>query len=212
MAQVHHYKRENGLYTHSTPAKRSPLEKDIVYIVPANATLLEPLTVPSTHVNVFSNGAWTAVEDKRGQVVFNKDTLEKVIWNELSEIPEIYTELEPKEYEFWNGTAWETDDDKLAAIRDRNVDMLLSAAFETQKKQGMDQNFFSLMSAIALGNSTDPKFVAVKTWLDTDLWAVYYARKNDILTDITKLDPNLDFSSVPYCPHDFLEIRTEAGV
>ena len=61
---------ENGIFTQTETCSPDPLESEIkgeaVWLIPANATLIEPPAAVEKHVRVFKNGAWTQVEDNRG--------------------------------------------------------------------------------------------------------------------------------------------------
>lgn len=61
---------ENGIFTQTETCSPDPLESEIkgeaVWLIPANATLIEPPAVVEKHVRVFKNGVWTQVEDNRG--------------------------------------------------------------------------------------------------------------------------------------------------
>ena len=61
---------ENGIFTQHETCSPDPLESEIkgeaVWLLPANATLIEPPAAVEKHVRVFKNGAWVQVEDNRG--------------------------------------------------------------------------------------------------------------------------------------------------
>lgn len=61
---------DSGLFTHSETCSPDPLESEqkgeAVWLIPANATLIEPPASIEKHVRVFKNGVWTQVEDNRG--------------------------------------------------------------------------------------------------------------------------------------------------
>ena len=61
---------ENGIFTQTESCSPDPLESEIkgeaVWLIPANATLIEPPTAVEKHIRVFKNGAWAQVEDNRG--------------------------------------------------------------------------------------------------------------------------------------------------
>ena len=61
---------ENGIFTQTETCSPDPLESEIkgeaVWLIPANATLIEPPAAVEKHVRVFKNGAWAQVEDNRG--------------------------------------------------------------------------------------------------------------------------------------------------
>ena len=61
---------ENGIFTQTEICSSDPLESEIkgeaVWLIPANATLIEPPAAVEKHVRVFKDGAWAQVEDNRG--------------------------------------------------------------------------------------------------------------------------------------------------
>lgn len=61
---------ENGIFTQTETCSPDHLESEIkgeaVWLIPANATLIEPPAAAEKHVRVFKNGAWAQVEDNRG--------------------------------------------------------------------------------------------------------------------------------------------------
>ena len=61
---------ENGIFTQTEICSPDPLESEIkgeaVWLIPANATLIEPPAAVEKHIRVFKNGAWAQVEDNRG--------------------------------------------------------------------------------------------------------------------------------------------------
>ena len=61
---------ENGIFTQHEICSPDPLESEIkgeaVWLIPANATHIEPPVAVEKHVRVFKNGAWAQVEDNRG--------------------------------------------------------------------------------------------------------------------------------------------------
>lgn len=60
---------ENGIFTQTETCSPDPLESEIkgeaVWLIPVNATLIEPPTAVEKHIRVFKNGAWAQVEDNR---------------------------------------------------------------------------------------------------------------------------------------------------
>lgn len=61
---------ENGIFTQTEICSPDPLESEIkgeaVWLIPANATLIESPSAVEKHVRVFKSGAWVQVEDNRG--------------------------------------------------------------------------------------------------------------------------------------------------
>ena len=65
-----HVYDSRGIYIHSESCSPDPLESKIkggaVWLIPANATLIEPPAAIEKHVRVFKNDSWTQVQDNRG--------------------------------------------------------------------------------------------------------------------------------------------------
>lgn len=59
---IYHYDRETKKYLGSSNAKRSPADKELVYLMPANATDIEPI-IEEGKIAKFVDGAWV-YEDK----------------------------------------------------------------------------------------------------------------------------------------------------
>ena len=61
---------ENGIFTQTETCSPDPLESEIkgeaVWLIPANATLIEPPAAVEKHVRVFKNDVWELKEDNRG--------------------------------------------------------------------------------------------------------------------------------------------------
>lgn len=72
---VYHYD-ENGIYTHTTQARQSPLEQG-VFLVPARATTLQPPAPLAGTVSVFNGSSWGQMADNRGRYY---DDNRNVVW------------------------------------------------------------------------------------------------------------------------------------
>ena len=104
---VYNYNPETGEYLGPEAAYESPLEPG-VYLLPAHSTEAEPPEADDGHVAVFADGAWTLVEDHRGEVWYDTATQERHEIKTLGIVPEAWTQIEPTDHEaVWNGAAWE---------------------------------------------------------------------------------------------------------
>lgn len=122
--QVHNYDGVTGIFTHTSTADESPLEKD-VYLIPANATDKKPLELKLGSVVVFNTEKeeWEYVEDNRGSIVYDINTKESMVVNYLGVIKSYHTLLEPKETDVWDGQKWVADQ---TAVEKANVEKRLS--------------------------------------------------------------------------------------
>lgn len=104
---VYNYNPDTGEYLGPETAYESPLEPG-VYLIPAHATTIAPPEADDGRVAVFADGAWTLVEDHRGEVWYDTATQERHEIKTLGIVPEAWTPLEPTDREaVWNGAAWE---------------------------------------------------------------------------------------------------------
>ena len=115
---VYDYNPETGEYKGTGEAQESPLEPG-VYLIPAHATTIAPPEADDGHVTVFADGAWTLVEDHRGEVWYDTATQERHEIKNLGVVPETWTPLEPTDREaVWNGVAWEVP---FAVLKERKL-------------------------------------------------------------------------------------------
>ena len=125
--KVYHYDKRTKEFTHSTKARRNPLERE-KYLVPAYSTLVEPSDPIENTETVFDEkvGAWHLVDDYRKKPFYNKLTKKEKHY-ELGEMPtEEYTDEEPDRGQVWND-GWEYD---LDILRDE-CKALLKIGYET---------------------------------------------------------------------------------
>ena len=115
---VYNYNPETGEYFGLETAHESPMEPG-VYLLPAHATTIAPPEADAGHVAVFADGAWTLVEDHRGEVWYDTATQERHEIKTLGIVPEAWTQIEPTDHEaVWNGTAWEVP---FAVLKERKL-------------------------------------------------------------------------------------------
>lgn len=110
---IYHYSPDNGEYTGNSPARSDPQVQN-GYLVPRFATALQPPEAGPDQVAVFSGGAWTLMDDFRGNVYW------RVIENEVeafsvdvigAPVPEDALTSDPgarpDDRATWSGVAWE---------------------------------------------------------------------------------------------------------
>lgn len=71
MQELYHYNGETGEFVGTSSARPDPMEEGR-YLVPANATII-PAAPQKGKVSVFLNGAWSNVDDNRGDVYWLPD-------------------------------------------------------------------------------------------------------------------------------------------
>jgi len=100
--EIYNYNPTTKEYISEGTADKSPLEND-VYLLPANATFLEPPSAEENETAVFENDSWAIKADYRGKTYYSKDTKEAITINELGTSPdETMTDLIPGEFDKWN--------------------------------------------------------------------------------------------------------------
>ena len=116
---VYNYDPNTGEYLGPETAHESPLEPG-VYLMPAHSTEAEPPEAGEHQAAVYSDGAWTLVEDHRGEVWYDTATQERHEIKCLDEaISNKWTQIEPTDHEaVWNGTAWEVP---FAVLKERKL-------------------------------------------------------------------------------------------
>lgn len=73
MKTVYIYDATTREYKEPYNAQESPLEPG-QYIIPTDSTLTPPPTPGTNQVAVFKSGAWSLVDDYRGQMIYNQST------------------------------------------------------------------------------------------------------------------------------------------
>lgn len=75
---IYNYHPVTGEYLGSSTADESPLEPGVFHI-PADATELEPPTIPAGKAAVFSENNWSVVEDHRGTTYWTPDAVSHTV-------------------------------------------------------------------------------------------------------------------------------------
>lgn len=106
--KIYHYDKRTGEYLYSSNATPDPLDTG-KYLIPANATAIQPLTLNAGHVSCFVDGAWRAMEDNRG-AAWDKSSAVPVEYTDLGPLPETLTRLiPPSQFPVWNVDVWTVD-------------------------------------------------------------------------------------------------------
>lgn len=105
---IYHYHPQTKEYLGFDEADESPLEPG-VFLIPANATKIEPITPSEGFTAVWNDSQWIEVEDNRGLIVYEKSSGNQKWIEELGPIPEEYTLLIPNtSRDTWDGSQWIT--------------------------------------------------------------------------------------------------------
>ena len=118
---VYNYNPDTGEYLGLETAHESPMEPG-VYLLPAHSTEAEPPEAGEHQAAVYRNGAWTLVEDHRGEVWYDTATQERHEIKTLGIVPETWTQIVPTDPEsIWNGAAWEVPFEVLKERKRREI-------------------------------------------------------------------------------------------
>ena len=129
MKTIYHYNSTTGQYVNTGTARNSPL--DTTYLIPANATDIEPPAITEENeVAVFNQDTklWEVTISYLGQTIYNIETKESQVVEEYGEVPEGFTLTVPTETDYWDSTSeiWVTDINLLIQSRNKEIDTLRS--------------------------------------------------------------------------------------
>lgn len=128
---IYNYNPVTGEFLGASLADENPLQSG-QYLIPANATDIEPPVPGKNEMAVFSAGSWSIQPDFRGQVLYNTETGAAVQITVIGAMSGNLTALKPSDNSSWNGSAWVFDSAKaLKTIRSKR-NALLSACDWTQ--------------------------------------------------------------------------------
>lgn len=118
--KIWHYNWETGLLVGEGEARPNPREPG-KFLVPANATVLEPPKPRADHAVMWGGEGWLVVEDHRGEFVYLKSDGSARYWIALGPLPEEVTTLAPAQArpQVWDERlgAWVDDDGAIKALR-----------------------------------------------------------------------------------------------
>ena len=145
---------EAGLYTGETTAEPSPREKD-VWLIPANATELEPPVTGEHECAVFRNGRWSVRYDYRGTTYWLPDGTEHTITETGMIVPEgALTEPPAPQLETVKAGKLAELDAAFASASEQ-AHCLSSAGFEINANETADRNVANLIVSMeAKGQET----------------------------------------------------------
>ena len=92
---VYNYHSEFKYFVGSEEALLSPLETGI-YLIPANATPIQPTEAQTGSIAVFKNGEWSVIADLRGDC-YSTTTREQIYNSDPRAIPTGFTSIKPPE-------------------------------------------------------------------------------------------------------------------
>ena len=93
---------ENNYFVCMVKADLDPLEATERYLVPRGAIEAPEPKLKKGHVCRWTGRDWEYVEDRRGEVVFDKKTGEQLTHHELGALPDAVTTIPPIPYSKWS--------------------------------------------------------------------------------------------------------------
>lgn len=74
--KIYIYDTENNEYLYEAEAQIDPLASnkgETIYLMPPNATQTAPKEPKAGYANIFNNGKWEQIKDKRGEIYYDDD-------------------------------------------------------------------------------------------------------------------------------------------
>lgn len=104
---IYNYISLTGEYIGTNEAKESPREPG-VFLIPANAVGVAPMTVADNEVAVWDGTKWIKQADYRDKVYYDKTTKEKHEIKEIGIAPDVnWTDVAPNDPDAeWDGSGW----------------------------------------------------------------------------------------------------------
>lgn len=133
--KIYNYNKETKEFTTSTHATESPLEKG-KYIIPANATIKEPLASKDGFAVCFNETKkeWEYIEDNRGKTVYSTSDKTESKISYLGVLKDGFTESIPGQFDKWVDGAWVED----TVLMNKYENSLLKANGEVYTLNGVD--------------------------------------------------------------------------
>lgn len=138
--------------------------------LPARCTDIKPPKMKSGITAIFSNGAWSLVDDLRGLTVYNTVNGMPFVISELGAFPENSTRLAPaSRFDRWDGEAWVKDDEaeRIQQIQDA----------ELQKKELMNQ---AILQIDTLQDAVDLEMASANERKQLNAWKKYRVLLNRV--------------------------------
>lgn len=113
---IYNYSAKTGEFLSSADARESPLEPGI-FLMPANATDIEPPSPDANEIAVFAEGAWSLLPDFRDVALWDTATGTKTVIESPGIAPAdvgLTSVAKPDSPATWSGKAWVPD---VSAIR-----------------------------------------------------------------------------------------------
>lgn len=122
---VYSYDPKTGIFAGETTAFQSPLDKNVVWLMPANSTEEAPPEASGNQSAVYAAGAWTLVPDFRGIPLWSTATAQPVC-AELGDTLDSLaaTPLPPPPFGVWSKDKWSVGPGALTAAVQSQLQIL----------------------------------------------------------------------------------------
>ena len=151
--QIYHYHPATGVLLYASDADQSPLEEN-VFLIPANATDIEPPVAHANQVPVFSAGAWMLEPDFRGQTWFNTASGQPEMVSVIGQPADCLTVQAPAtQFDKWDGSKWVTDTAAQKAATDATNNAQIKAQLSELDSKSVRALHEAVLSLAASGVS-----------------------------------------------------------
>lgn len=157
---IYNYNEITGEYIGTGEAKESPREPGI-FLIPANAVGVAPMTVAENEVAVWDGTKWIKQADYRDKVYYDKTTKEKHEIKEIGIAPDAdWTDVAPTDPDAeWDGSGWVVS---FSVLVERKKASIAQARYEAEIAgvNGIktDRESRSIMTGMALKAMSDPDY------------------------------------------------------
>lgn len=145
---------------------------DWTYSRPPGGMYKAKYTGTRTSTGEWKNGSWIDdVENNIGKVIYNTTTKESKTITEIGPIPAGWTEMEPKEFDYWDGSLWITDL------------VLRNQVLKQRKINSINQKFEDAMQAVRWEYTESE----IMSWYKQEGEARYWLKDNTYPTPLVDL-------------------------
>ncbi|MDF0606614.1 tail fiber assembly protein [Neisseriaceae bacterium TC5R-5] len=158
---VYTYHAETGEFMGDTLADRSPLDKEVVWLMPIYSTEQAPPSTGEQQVAAFQNGEWSVQADWRGVPLWSKQTAQLVQarWGDTPESLQATTIAPPPEFAVWQGKKWGINTNAQAQAQQAEVESELA-----RRRAVADAAITPLQDAVDLGMATEQELQFLQSW------------------------------------------------
>lgn len=135
--KIYNYDKSTKEFLNAVDARENPLEKG-KFLIPANATTIEPLVDKVGFAVCFdeANNEWVYIEDNRGIKSYATDTKQEKVVEYIGAIESGFTDLVPAINDIWDGAKWVAD---IVAVKKSKL-KLIKSQFNTVSNENVVLN------------------------------------------------------------------------